>query len=380
MAHDIVSPVRWVGGKRALAPQIMERFPGAIGTYAEPFLGGGSIFLEALGRGMAARYVVGDINRHVVDMWSDIRDDYPRLLDEMLSLKDSYDRLPDMESRRERYYEFRRAFDAFAPGVPTFRQSAMFMTLNKTAFNALVRYNSKGCFNSAFGKRDTVRMDFDNLEKLHHALHVDVEFVHGDFTAIEDVVGGWSPGDFVYLDPPYHVLGDRKVDDKTYSKDGFADKDELRLRAFCDRIAASGAGFLMSNHDCPEILRCFEGYSYEKISCYKSFTGKASSRIETGEILMGVVSQSNCDTTDLCSALAADLVKIDDFDCGNADAAVGDPLEIHGLSMGFETHRDGLTTIHDDNDNVASIGHDGFPRAIQCSLDFLGFRNIAVLG
>ncbi len=36
--------VKWVGGKRSLLPQLLDRLPAAFNNYYEPFLGGGALF------------------------------------------------------------------------------------------------------------------------------------------------------------------------------------------------------------------------------------------------------------------------------------------------------------------------------------------------
>ena len=36
--------IKWVGGKRALLPQLLPRLPRSYRTYHEPFLGGGALF------------------------------------------------------------------------------------------------------------------------------------------------------------------------------------------------------------------------------------------------------------------------------------------------------------------------------------------------
>jgi len=287
MVNEIFSPVRWVGGKRSLATQIMKKIPLTIQTYVEPFLGGGTIFIEILKEKRAQHYIVSDINSHVISMWSDIRDNYHQLIEEIHILKNSYDILTNMDSKREKYYFFRTCFNSMKMKETSYQQSALFMVLNKTAFNALVRYNSKGGFNSAFGKRETVKIDFENLDCLHDLLNtVNITFCTGDFTLVEQS-HQWGIDDFVYLDPPYHELGSRKMDDKTYSQNGFYDADEQRMRHFCDRIVLGGGRFLMSNHECPEILEYFKGYLYKKLETYKCFTGKTSSRKSTSEILLG---------------------------------------------------------------------------------------------
>jgi DNA adenine methylase len=265
----------------------MANIPTTIQTYVEPFIGGGSIFLEVLSERRAGCYLIADVNHHVIDMWRHIRNNYDQLVACLHDFKDHYDNLKSLDAKRECYYQFRQLLNSTSEDrklLPV-EVSAVFMILNKTAFNALVRYNGKGHFNSAFGKRNKVAMEFDDLDRLSQAMNeVEIEFIHNDFSAVTTV---WRPGDFVYLDPPYHVLENRKVDDKTYSKNGFTDEDEKRLRIYCDEIDAAGATFLMSNHECPAILEYFAGYPYINLVSYKCFTGKASSRIETKEILLG---------------------------------------------------------------------------------------------
>lgn len=341
---ELSAPVRWVGGKRSLREQIISHVPASINTYVEPFLGGGTIFLAVLHQGRAKRYVLNDINPHLINMWTHIRDNYQPLVESLHQLKDDYDALPDMDAKRERYYLFRDLFNSDDDLVAPLEKAALFMTLNKTAFNALVRYNGKGRFNSAFGKREVVAMEFENLERLHHSIAAaETVFTCGDFS--HGCADGLGSGDFVYLDPPYHVLGERKVDDKTYSKEGFVDADELRLREFCDRLDTQGASFLMSNHECPEILEYFRGYPYERVACYKSFTGKASSRIETGELLLGnrlvqvEVAEEIGDLVDLDNLDVAGSVRNVERLVDGGDRRLG--VELNGLIAGPADHEVG---------------------------------------
>lgn len=58
----IRSPFFYVGDKYRLMPQLRKLFPQKISTYIEPFVGGGSSFINT----SAERYIVNDINFYVV--------------------------------------------------------------------------------------------------------------------------------------------------------------------------------------------------------------------------------------------------------------------------------------------------------------------------
>src|ERR1700761_7812960 len=57
--------LKWVGGKRRLLSHIIPALP--IGTrLIEPFVGGGSVFLNANG---FDRYLLGDSNKHLINLY-----------------------------------------------------------------------------------------------------------------------------------------------------------------------------------------------------------------------------------------------------------------------------------------------------------------------
>ena len=44
--------IKWVGGKRGLLSQLLEKFPNDFKNYHEPFLGGGAVFFELYSQGL----------------------------------------------------------------------------------------------------------------------------------------------------------------------------------------------------------------------------------------------------------------------------------------------------------------------------------------
>ena len=69
--------IKWTGGKRRQARRIVDRFPRRIATYHEPFLGGGSVLYELLGRTdiRVGRIECSDICKPLIELWQVVRDD-----------------------------------------------------------------------------------------------------------------------------------------------------------------------------------------------------------------------------------------------------------------------------------------------------------------
>ena len=62
-------PIPYQGSKRNLAPAILGYFAERVGTLIEPFAGSAALTLAAAARGLAARYVINDLNKPLVDLW-----------------------------------------------------------------------------------------------------------------------------------------------------------------------------------------------------------------------------------------------------------------------------------------------------------------------
>lgn len=61
---NIRSPFFYVGDKRKLVDSIKRFFPPDIRNFVEPFVGGGSVFMNVSAR----RYILNDIDRNVIEL------------------------------------------------------------------------------------------------------------------------------------------------------------------------------------------------------------------------------------------------------------------------------------------------------------------------
>src|SRR5206468_4243819 len=176
-------PLKWAGGKRwqvAHLRPIWERRGGR--RFVEPFCGGLGMVLGL----RPASALLNDVNPHVINFY--------RWLQRGLTIP-----FP-MANTSQRYYALRNRFNALlAAGQGESSETAgIFYYLNRTGYNGLCRFNSRGEFNVPFGryKRINYTSDFTPYQQVF----ANWEFMSGDFESVP-----LEPDDFVYADPPYDV-------------------------------------------------------------------------------------------------------------------------------------------------------------------------------
>src|SRR5262245_65825306 len=105
------------------------------------------------------------------------------------------------------FYAHRARFNALLKDGETGTREAasLFYYLNRTGYNGLCRFNSRGEFNVPFGKYTRVRF-VENFDRYPHVLS-SWTFRTGDFEGLP-----LESDDFIYADPPFDV------DFRTYAK------------------------------------------------------------------------------------------------------------------------------------------------------------------
>lgn len=123
-----------------------------------------------------------------------------------------------MENDKDLYYQHRQRFNELARTgtADTAEAAQLFYYLNRTDFNGLCRFNSRGEFNVPFGRYATINYVADFLS--YKEVIAGWELSVGDFTQLR-----LSPDNFVYADPPYDV------EFTSYSPGGFSWNDQVRL-------------------------------------------------------------------------------------------------------------------------------------------------------
>ena len=264
--------LRWAGGKRWLANKLRLIVPDAVGTYYEPFLGGGSLFFAALPKAA----VLSDLNLQLMETYEALRSEPNQIISV----------LEQWRNDDETYYQVRgKVF------IDTFVRAAQFIYLNKTCWNGLYRVNSSGRFNVPFGNHGRQVFDESHLLEVADALK-DATLKCGDFG---DVVRNAKEGDFVYFDPPY-VTNGSEARFKQYTEQRFSWDDQKRLGDTAVELANRGCSVLVSNANHEPIVSLYPGFRRMVVSRHSILAADPRARRVTDELVL-------CSSSDLIATL-----------------------------------------------------------------------------
>ena len=248
--------LKWAGGKTQLLSEFNKRLPeeltkGKITKYVEPFIGGGAVFFYLSEKFSFEQSYICDANEELTLCYRVIKHSVKELISELKTLESAYLSKND-EQRESFYYEVRDAFNQKLPTIDFknyssewVERAARIIFFNRTCFNGLFRVNQKGEFNVPFGKyKKPDILNESNLEDVSVLLKT-TEILDGDFTRCREFVNDTT---FVYFDPPYRPLNSSSFF-TSYSKNGFYDKDQVRLKEFFKELDGVGAKIMLSNSD-----------------------------------------------------------------------------------------------------------------------------------
>jgi len=228
-------PLKWAGGKRWLVPILRSQWEShADCRLVEPFTGGLAVALGL--RPKAA--LLNDINVHLINFYKQLQ----------AGLKS--DLSPD-DNDKDIFYARREQFNSLIQqnNHQTQESAKLFYYLNRTCFNGLCRFNSKGYFNVPFGRHKRINYKTTSEFKWYQNILAQWHFSHGDFEKLR-----LRDNDFVYADPPYDVQFTK------YAKDDFRWEDQIRLAEW---LTQHPGPVVLSNQATERILELYRDYDFE---------------------------------------------------------------------------------------------------------------------
>lgn len=212
------SPLFYVGDKYKLITEIKTYFPKQISTFVEPFVGGGSVFLNV----MADKYLLNDIDEHVIQLHqylcaqSEKEDAFFERVFQLIeqyqlscsyktdkissSLKQQYPKTYYARYNKNNFIRLRNDYNHSDN-----RDALMLYILLIYGFNRMLRFNGKGDYNLPVGNVDFNQNTYKALQEYFNITRDKrIKWKCSDFRKFFSEAQ-LNESDFVYVDPPYLI-------------------------------------------------------------------------------------------------------------------------------------------------------------------------------
>ena len=261
--------LKWAGGKYSLLPELDRLIP-AGKRLIEPFVGGGSVFLNVEKH---ESFLLADVNADLINLYQMLEVDHIRVC----SLAKI---LFERANSEEAYKELRDDFNNQRMGAP--ERAAAFLFLNRHCFNGLIRYNREGFFNVGWGKYEAPYFPEIEIKAFKQKSHKCV-FMNAGYRRTLALAG---EDDVVYCDPPYEPLPGT-AGFTNYAAGGFSWADQISLAESCVAAHQRGAKVLISNSTAPRVIELYEqhGFTLHHVDARRSISSKGSTRETAKDIV-----------------------------------------------------------------------------------------------
>lgn len=268
--QDSIIPIRpflkWAGGKFQIINKIRASLPKGA-RLIEPFVGSGAVFLNTA----YDKFILADINADLINLFEHLRFEKHSFIHFCKQF------FCDEFNKKSTFLSLRSEFNATRDNH---LKAALFLYLNRHSFNGLMRYNSSGKFNTAFG--DYKKPYFPESEMLAF-IHksVKAEFKCADYSLI---MGEAIKGDVVYCDPPYVPLS-VSANFTKYHSTAFGQEDQKRLVDLARELASKGIPVILSNHDTAYTQSLYQGSSIISFDVQRNISCNGNTRGRAREVL-----------------------------------------------------------------------------------------------
>jgi DNA adenine methylase len=187
----IPHPIPYQGSKRGLAKYILPFFPLEINTLFEPFSGSAAISIAAAAHGKASKFQLNDLNQPLIALWN-------KIINSPDEIAARYEKLWTEQQGNERKY-----YDLVRDNFNKTKEPEYLLYLLARCVKASVRYNANGDFNQSPDNRRLGR----NPKQMKEDIFAVSSLLKGKSTLTsvdyKEVLVCATPGDLVYMDPPY---------------------------------------------------------------------------------------------------------------------------------------------------------------------------------
>jgi DNA adenine methylase len=265
--------IRWMGNKSRHLKKISPFLPDALidgtfdGTYFEPFLGTGAMFLRL----QPKKWIINDLNKDLVNVWKHVMH-YPTEVKQLFEQFECIFKPLKFERKKQVCQELTAQIEDLSF---TLERAVIFVLMKFCSFSGNIQKNNKFFFDGI----DRNIYSRNVYTFLNDAYYENIENIKTYITSTKgllynkqytDILIKTKKGDFVFLDPPY-------VENHSYGF--YYNKDEILDTSFVQTLYnqvqildKKGVLWMMTQSDTNQIRKMFKEYTIKKFKVYRGHT------------------------------------------------------------------------------------------------------------
>jgi DNA adenine methylase len=257
--------IRRPGNKSKHLRHIIPKIPNFTGTYYEPFLGTGAVYLHLLPK----KAVLNDLNKDIVNIWKLVKSNPELIIKEIDKFKKTF--LPKSnEMKLKQCKDIVSKMDTYTGD----RRTINYLLMIYCSFNSSIISSNKIHFPGLYGDLYVLNQCHIFTEKYKNKMLElqqilkNIKIENKDYSKILDKT---KKGDFVFLDPPY-------IETKTYS---FSyNKNQIfsieKLREEVEMLDNKDIKWMMTQIDTKQVRNIFKKYKFVEYSNNSRFNNNSA--------------------------------------------------------------------------------------------------------
>ena len=252
--------LRRPGNKTNHLKHIIPLIPEFTGTYFEPFLGTGAVYLELLPK----KAILNDLNKDIISIWKLIKKDPEYIINEINLFKTTFLPLSN-EDKLKTCKKILNEMDNFDKK----KRTVMYLLMTYCSFNGSIILSNKfsigGLYGPLYNEKSIHIFTEKYKEKIRKLSQIlkKVKIYSKDYKTILKEA---NEGDFVFLDPPYL---EEKKNSYTYNKNETFDISELKNELVS--LDTRNVKWMMTQIDTEETRKLFSKYNIIEYTNKNSF-------------------------------------------------------------------------------------------------------------
>ena len=256
--------IKWHGNKSKHINKFIQYIPKFKGTYIEPFVGSGALFLRL----EPEKWIINDLNKDLINIWNHVKDNPEEIIKEFKKFGEKFKPL----SKEDKVLYCQEITKTLEEIPYDLKRASTYLLMKFCSYMGYIMIKNKFCFRGLdlhiflndeyFFLREK---NYINLKKVNEFLNK----TNGKITnkSYEKILSKAKEGDFVFLDPPY-------VEDLEYSfnynKDEVIDKTFIKeLYKQVKDLDKRKVKWLMTQADTKQVRTIFKEYIIKTFSVYR---------------------------------------------------------------------------------------------------------------